>query len=45
MKSLLKQKNKISIVQKPRKKYDIADVFEKKRRLDVSSDAKGAKPS
>ena len=29
MKSLLKQKSKVGIVQKERKKYDIADAFRK----------------
>ena len=38
MKSLLKQKSKVGIVQKERKKYDIADVISKKKRLETPSE-------
>ena len=38
MKSLLKQKSKVGIVQKERKKYDIADLISKKKRLETPSE-------
>ena len=45
MKSLLKQKSKIGIVQKSRKKYDVADVFEKRRRIEDKIDQKAPRTS